>query len=373
MKSNKKKILFSYLTSFSGFGGIEKFNKAFIKALSETDHTDCTFFSVYDTDFNKQYLSNGKFKTAKGSKLKFVFWSFFNALKSDIFFLGHINLSITAVLTKLFSPQTKLIVITHGIDIWSDLSFIKKHALKKADKIIAVSNFTKQKIISEHKIRKNKIVVFPNTIDPFFPLTKTFEKPQYLLKRYEINSERPVILTVARLSAQEGYKGYDNVLKTLPKLLEKYPNLLYLIVGKYDIKEKQRLDKIINKLKINKHVLFTGFIEESELTDHFRLGNVFIMPSENEGFGIVFIEALVCGLPVIAGNIDGSVDALDNGNFGTLVNPENIEIIESSLATILKKSFSENNATKLNRQKKVLEKFGFSQYKKNLNFLLNNL
>ncbi len=364
---------FFYLSAFSGFGGIEKFNKALIRALSDTKEINCSFFSVYDTGYDKKYLSSGKFKTANGSKLIFVILSFFNAFKSDILFLGHINLSITAVLVKLFSPKTKIVVITHGIDVWSDLSFMKKRALKTADKIIAVSNFTKQKIINKHKIPKDKIIVFPNTIDPYFPQIKTFEKPQYLLKRYQINPNRPIILTVARLSAQEGYKGYDKVLDALPKITDRFPDVLYLIVGKYDKQEKHRLDKIINNLNIKNHVFFTGFVDEKELTDYFKLGDVFIMPSKNEGFGIVFIEALACGLPVIAGNVDGSIDALDNGNFGKLINPDNIDAISSALIGELERNIAENDTAKFNRQKTVFEKFGFSQYKKNLQSLLNNL
>ncbi len=78
-----------------------------------------------------------------------------------------------------------------------------------------------------------------------------------------------------------------------------------------------------------------GYIPEEELNDHYNLCDVFAMPSKGEGFGIVFLEAMACGKPVLAGNKDGSVDALLGGKLGALVDPDDVAQIAETLIAIL--------------------------------------
>ena len=78
-------------------------------------------------------------------------------------------------------------------------------------------------------------------------------------------------------------------------------------------------------------VIFAGKVPHEELPDYFRTADVFVMPSVKEGFGIVFLEAAACGLPVIGGNRDGSVDALADGVIGTLVDPEDPAMIAKAI------------------------------------------
>lgn len=155
------------------------------------------------------------------------------------------------------------------------------------------------------------------------------------------------------MAETEQYKGYDKVLEALPELVKSYPGLRYLLVGKYDNNEKQRLDAIINRLGLKEIVAFTGFVPDEELAAHFMLGDIFIMPSEKEGFGIVFIEAMYYGLPVIAGNIDGSADALCRGEMGILVNPGNKEEIIAAVKKIA------DNRPQFTRSKKTGTPFWF--------------
>jgi glycosyltransferase involved in cell wall biosynthesis len=97
------------------------------------------------------------------------------------------------------------------------------------------------------------------------------------------------------------------------------------------------------------------------------MADLFIMPSQKEGFGIVFIEAMACGLPVIAGNKDGSVDALKNGELGILVDPDDKDQILEALETELKDRDLKNKLKlKTDLQKKVIDVFGFDTFKKNL-------
>jgi glycosyltransferase involved in cell wall biosynthesis len=200
-----------------------------------------------------------------------------------------------------------------------------------------------------------------NCLDPFLELPLQKEKKEALLERYGLKKRQLILLTVSRMADTEQYKGYDKVLFTLPELVKSHPDLRYLLVGKYDTSEKRRLDAIIGHLGLKDVVIFTGLVPDEELAAHFNLGDIFIMPSEKEGFGIVFIEAMFYGIPVIAGNIDGSVDALCNGELGSLVNPDN----QTEIIAAVKK-IAANRPGHLPDHEKLEQHFGYRGYKEKL-------
>jgi len=86
-------------------------------------------------------------------------------------------------------------------------------------------------------------------------------------------------------------------------------------------------------------VTLAGTVSDAELPDYYNLCDVFAMPSKGEGFGIVYLEALSCGKPVLAGNMDGSCDPLQHGQLGVLVNPDNTAEIAEALISILKRTY----------------------------------
>jgi glycosyltransferase involved in cell wall biosynthesis len=158
------------------------------------------------------------------------------------------------------------------------------------------------------------------------------------------------------------------VLHSIKDLSIRYPSIKYLIVGRYDSAEKKRLDTIIEKEQIEDQVIFTGYIQDNEIAEHYNLADIYIMPSKKEGFGIVFIEAMYYGLPVIAGNKDGSADALLNGKLGLLVNPDNEEAIRNSIQTVIN-----NKANYIPDKALLMEHFSFDAYKQKLTKILKEV
>jgi phosphatidylinositol alpha-1,6-mannosyltransferase len=92
----------------------------------------------------------------------------------------------------------------------------------------------------------------------------------------------------------------------------------------------------MGRIGVEHAVTFAGFVPDEELANHYRLADVFAVPSTGEGFGIVFLEALACGTSVLAGNRDGSVDALDSGRLGQLVDRTDVDAIARGLIALLK-------------------------------------
>ena len=361
-----KKNLFLYLNAFSVTGGIEKFNKAYMKALQDISK-DGTLkyesYSAFDEEPDLRYVDAESYLGFKGNRFSFAFKSIKSALKSNVVILGHINLSSIGLIIKLVKPQVRVILIAHGVEVWEKLPFLKNLFIKKTDLILAVSSFTKNKIVEEQQIEEKKIKILHNTLDPFFKIPEKLEKPEYLLKRYNLTKETKILMTVGRISDKEGHKGYDKVINILPEVLNHHSSLVYILAGKYDENEKLRVMKLVEEKKLNDHFILTGYIKDEELTDYYLLADIFVMPSTQEGFGIVFLEALTCGLPVIAGNKDGSVDALLNGKIGKLVDPFNNHELSDAIISLL-------NNPKADNRDLVLENFGFDQFKQNLNDLI---
>jgi phosphatidylinositol alpha-1,6-mannosyltransferase len=359
----QKKILFIYLNAFSGVGGIEKFNACFMKSMHESSKSLSFAYdnlSFIDSKTDELYLPKTFLKPFRGNKIRAFLAAMFYSLRADVIILGHINLLVLAFWLYLF-PQKKVILIAHGIEVWQDLPRWKQKLLQKCDLILAVSHFTKTKMAAKHQINLDKIEVFYNTLNPFFNLPHNFAKAAYLCERYAIRPHEKVILTVARLSSAEKYKGYDKVIEVMPEIIKKYPHTKYIIAGKYDTMEFERLINLITEHQLTNHVHLVGFVKDAELIDHYLLADVFVMPSQGEGFGIVYLEAMACGVSVIAGNKDGSVDALQNGRLGHLVNPDSLTEIQKAIETVL--ATDSKTIAKKELQQAVIQHFGFEQFK----------
>src|SRR5262249_52021238 len=108
---------------------------------------------------------------------------------------------------------------------------------------------------------------------------------------------KKVLLTVARLCGYDRYKGIDEVLESLSTLAEQEPSLFYLVVG--DGADRPRLERKARDLGLDESVLFAGYVGDEEKWAYYHLADVFVLPGRGEGFGIVFLEALACGLPVV--------------------------------------------------------------------------
>jgi glycosyltransferase involved in cell wall biosynthesis len=154
----------------------------------------------------------------------------------------------------------------------------------------------------------------------------------------------------------------------LPEVLKAVPNAVYILGGAGD--DLPRVKSMVKEKSLEEKVILTGFIPDEELVDYYNLCDVFVMPSKGEGFGIVFIEALACGKPVIAGNQDGSRDAVLDGECGILVNPDKLEEIAESIIKVFKKEVSGKILDGRYLRKRVLEAYGFDRFKEKVKNLL---
>ena len=367
-----KRILFLTLRIFSATGGIEKVCRILGKALFEKTFLGNCSLEIYSShDSSNQakdnvYFTSDCFSGFGNKRLTFLNAAFCKGLKSDVVILSHINLLPIGWLIKLFSPKTKLLMLAHGIEVWSLPLGIKKKMLGSCNEILCVSQFTKDEMIKLHGGDTKKYTVLNNCLNPFLPiLTKQIDKNE-LRSKYGLKPIDKILFTLTRMDATERYKGYDRVLQAMALLIKKMPELKYIIGGSYDEVEKKKIDELIVELGLIDNVVIAGFIPDEILKDYFLMSDVYVMPSYNEGFGIVFIEAMYYGLPVIAGNKDGSVDALLNGKLGTLIDPMDIEALKNAIES----NFKNSNNSKVDKDV-LMANFGYEVYKEKINGILN--
>ena len=360
-------------------GGIQVYAAFFIQALEKIlPNSDRHIFlkndakSTDDLQFNQRTKLQfaGQWKSSWLHTPVFAFQVFLAALQErpDLIICGHINFSPVAfqILKLLKIPYW---VVVYGIDAWDIQDTAKINGLKAAEKIISIGEYTRDRIVKEQKISPECIPLLPVTFDASQFIIQP--KPQYLLERYQLDKNQPIILTVARLASGDRYKGYDQIIQSLPIIRRHIPNIHYLLVGKGD--DRDRLEAMIDSTNVRDCVTLTGFVSDEELADHYNLCDVFAMPSKGEGFGIVYLEALACGKPTIGGNQDGAIDALCGGKLGPLVNPDNIEEIAQTIIEILQGTYSNSLIYKPQELRgKVINIFGVEKFQKTLAEYLND-
>ncbi len=128
---------------------------------------------------------------------------------------------------------------------------------------------------------------------------------------------------------------------------------------------------MIRDLDVSANVTLAGYVADHELRSHYTLCDVFAMPSKGEGFGIVFLEALGCGKPVLAGNKDGSVDAVLNGALGVLIDPDNVTEIANALIAILSRKHSNGMTSDADAlRSRAIEAYGYERFRERLGEVL---
>jgi glycosyltransferase involved in cell wall biosynthesis len=357
-------------------GGIQVYSAFLIEALQSLNlKVSYDVFSKQDTQKLGDFLdcSNTRFHFAGAYPLPLrtaVFASQILAAgisqRPKLVIATHLNFAPVAYLLKQLTGIPYWIV-AHGVDAWNIQQPHIRRALHHADRILPVGSYTRNRLLAEQDLDPTRLSILPNTFDS--DRWQINLKPQHLLKRYHFTDRQPIILTVARLDVVERYKGFDQILKALPRIREKIPDVHYLLVGKGD--DRPRIERTIADLQLQDCVTLAGFIPDAELCDYYNLCDVFAMPSKGEGFGIVYLEALACGKPTLGGDRDGAIDALCQGELGVLVNPDDVEAIAQALTQMLQKTYPHPLLYQPESlRERAIATFGFEKFEQTLVQLL---
>ena len=352
-------------------GGIQTFSRFIVRALRDVfPDAHIAVFSKNDTSYPDPVSDPANSFTPMGwwtptLRTPEFAWELFRSAareRPDFIVTTHVNFApVARWLQKFF--RIPYVAVGHGVEVWDIANRRVRSALCAADCLLAVSEFTRSRMASTLGVDRNRIAILPDTFDPeeFYPQ----RKPHFLVKRYGLMADQPVILTIARLASAERYKGYDQLLRALPLVREQFPNVRYVLGGRGP--DRPRVEALIRELNVAANVTLAGYVADHELRSHYNLCDVFAMPSKGEGFGIVFLEALGCGKAVLAGNKDGSVDAVLNGALGVLVDPDNVAEIANALIAIIGRRHSNGVISDpIALRSRVIDAYGYEHFRETL-------
>lgn len=322
---------------FDGQGGIERFSRELITALSTTESFAPVGLAPYgDPDCSDPNIV--KLNVARGRALRFsqkmrFLWLSYAEIRK------HRPICIIATHVSL-GPWARFLarrrnipyaIVCHGIEVWITLPRIQHHALTRADRIWSVSRYTATQVQALHRVEPSLIELIPLPVSGVFSGQEQAASP-----------ESSVVLTVARLSQRNAYKGVDKLIDAWPGIRALVPEAQLVIVGDGDFRHELQSRAIGTGEAAS--IRFTGSISDEALLLEYREAAVFALPGrastsatspEGEGFGIVFIEAAMMGLPSVAGNSAGAAEAVAHEETGLLVDATSQAAIVASLTRLL--------------------------------------
>jgi phosphatidylinositol alpha-1,6-mannosyltransferase len=250
---------------------------------------------------------------------------------SRIVFAGHPHLAPLAAAIKMVTPNTKTVVISHGVEVWRPLPRMRRRALADADHLLAPSRYTMERLTVAQRIPRQRIRQLP------WPLSLDFLRMAADPTALHLPPAFPhgrILLTVGRWAASERYKGAGDLIRVVPRLCASFSDLHLVAVGSGD--DLPRLRAIAADLGVADRVHFLEGLSREEIAACYARADVFALPSTGEGFGLVFLEAMASAKPIVGAACGGTTDVVEDGVNGLLVPPDDTERLADALNRLLR-------------------------------------
>lgn len=367
-------MIFGLFTALAAVGGMERAGTHVAAVMSEFAsgrETQCQFLSLNDSqELHRMSVAGRKiaFTGCAGNKLSFVTPAVCTAWgKTELIVEGYPDLGPLVLLAKALAPNTKTVVIAHGVEVWQPLPLLKRLGLRKADLVLTPTRNTANQVAIHQGVSEERIRVLPWALDPDFlaliPPASVHAPPSGFPKGR-------VILTVGRWRASDRYKGVDTLIAVLPRLLLHAPELQLVVAGVGE--DQSWFEQIADEYGVRERVHFLKGLSYAEIAACYSACEIFAMPSRGEGFGLVYLEAMACGKPVIGGLHGGAPEVIDHGKTGFLVQHGDTDQLASSLQTLLSNPELGREMGARGRER-VEKEFLFETFANSLKLILRDL
>lgn len=317
----------------TGADGVSAISRQVVAALAVTHQV--AVWSLHDT--RVPALPRGvAFHGAGSSRVAFAARAMLErSVDSDTIVVA-LHAHLLPVALPLVRRGARLVAILLGIEAWKPLGALERAALRRAWKVAAISRHTVDRFRDANPACADRVV---SVCHPGIPaaavspgIIRGAEPAALDVARARKAGPHPYALIVGRMSADERYKGHDQLLEIWPQVMRAVAGARLLIVGGGD--DVARLREKAAGLGLGGNVVFTGAVDDERLADLYRNARVFAMPSRDEGFGLVYLEAMRAGRPCIAAH-GAAEEVVVDGETGLIVDPEDKVGLRDALVRLL--------------------------------------
>lgn len=262
--------------------------------------------------------------------------------------------------------SVKIITTSHGSDLYAFNNlfgtYLKKQILNISSALTVVSGSMKKFVEKNYKLKK------PVTVIPMGTNFNTLFKPSSKEK------DKNKLLFVGRLIE---IKGVDYLIESLKYITNEFPDIQLTIIGNGS--EKSKLSRIVEKNELEKHIHFVAHLDQKQLLKYYQTSTIAVFPfikdnksQQEEGFGLVVVEAMGCGCPVIVGNVSSMKDIVVNNKNGIITDVKEPEELARTIITLLKSPELQKKFS-LNSRRHVIKHFSWEQTSNNFLSLINEI
>ena len=313
--------------------------------------TSNTYYSGERVDYRSFQRRKGQFAIA-ALRLSFG---------AGVIIIGHVNFVPLSLGMKALRSRAKIWMIAYGLEVWAKVSLLRLMGVRRLNRIVSISESTKTKMISKNDLSPKQFDILYPPLSPLYMRgieTKTRAKLSLPAGK--------MVLSVARLEANED-KGIDRIIESMPAVVTAVPDSFYVVVG--DGSDRARLERVVASRNMGGKVLFTGRVSDEDLASYYAECDLFVLASPQEGFGIVFLEAMYHSKPCIGQRAGAIPEIVRHHETGLLFDAADPQGLAEALVSLLQndalcKSMGIAGRTRLERE------FSFERFKQRLEKLV---
>jgi phosphatidylinositol alpha-1,6-mannosyltransferase len=352
------------LTGLRIDGGIASVSRSIARALEQEARegrlarVDRVLLLERPQDAAAPPLRGGQ-ELARGSQARFVWqtWRSHHRHRHDLVLFDLVGLARSVLLPLPGFPPRRFAIFVHGIELETARRGSRARALRGADRLLVNSEFTAAALRAALPERAGRVRVVPLCIDPdrirLWEAAQTGAPP----------AREPAALLVGRMWSEERGKGHDALIEGWPEVRRRVPGAQLWIVGEGD--DAARMQQLAKEEGVGDAVRFLGRVSDAELGELYRRASLFAMPSRQEGFGLVYAEAMWHGLPCLGSTADAAGQVIQDGATGLLVPYGDPRASAEAVAALLADPARARAMGEAGRRR-ARERFGFERFRTDL-------
>jgi glycosyltransferase involved in cell wall biosynthesis len=263
-----------------------------------------------------------------GSRQRFSLAAIRAMARADVVIDNHINLLPIFVIGRSLNWRLRGILMLHGIEAWERLPTAMRLAARQLAGLQASSRYTLQRFQAANDLRDVPGAPIIHPLDPEMWAAAAASRSR------QRRADPPCLLTVTRLTtAERDGKGISMMMRLLPRLVQQHPDLRWIVVGDGD--DLPNLQRWRTESGLEQHVVLTGPISDQELSAWYARAALFVLPSIQEGLGLVFLEAMIHELAVVATDAGAASEVVRDGETGRLIAVDDIDGLEGVILELL--------------------------------------